>query len=250
MYQPKTQTCAEQTGINISLPGPIDRITDKPASSAADHLNSRGFTLIEIMIAIVILGMVLSTVYVAYSGTMKIVQEMEYESNIYKMARTTLDRLIRDLTSIQQVGGVYKLQAETGTIGNHAFGSVIFPSAAHLAFDENEMDGSMAQIGYFVEEDEGGGNFSLRRSDLLNLSSTKEKSKSGGYVICRNINSLNFKFYDSNGKDYDSWDSASNTNAQKGKVPLAVQIEISLVNTYNMEKPFLFMTKVFLPGRQ
>ena len=166
------------------------------------------------------------------------------------MARTTLDRLIRDLTSIQRVGGVYKLYAEKEARGNHEFGSLIFPSAAHLAFDENEMDGSLAQIGYFVEEDEGGGNFSLRRSDLLNISSTKEKSKSGGYVICRSINSLNFKFYDSNGKEFDSWDSISNMDVQKGKVPVAIQIEISLVNIYNMEKPFLFMTKVFLPGRQ
>jgi general secretion pathway protein J len=202
------------------------------------------------MIAIVILGMVLSTVYVAYSGTMKLVHEMEDESNIYKMARTTLDRLIRDLTSMQQVGGVYKLYAEKEARGNHQFGSLIFPSASHLAFAENEIDGSLAQIGYFVEEDEDRGSFSLRRSDLLDMSSTKEKSKSGGYVICRNIDSLNFKFYDVNGKEYDSWDSTSSQTGQKDKVPVAVQIEISLVNINNKEKPFLFMTKVFLPGRQ
>jgi general secretion pathway protein J len=215
----------------------------------AAHLSSHGFTLIEIMIAILILGMVLSTVYVAYSGTMRIVQEMEYESNIYKMARTTLDRLIRDLTSIQQVNGFYKLQAETGAIGRHAFGALIFPSASHLAFAENEIDGSFAQIGYYVEEDQNSGEFSLRRSDLLDLSSTKEKSKSGGYVICRNIDSLNLKFYDVNGKDYDSWDSTSSQNMQKGKLPVTVQIELSLVNANNKEKPFLFMTKVSLPGK-
>jgi general secretion pathway protein J len=212
-------------------------------------LSTCGFTLIEIMIAILILGMVLSTVYVAYSGTMKIVQEMEYESNIYKMARTTLDRFIRDLTSIQQVNGVYKLQAETGSIGRHSFGTLIFPSASHLAFAENEIDGSFAQIGYYVEEDQSSGEFSLRRSDLLDLNSTKEKSKSGGYVICRNIDSLIFKFYDANGKDYDSWDSTSNLDMQKGKLPVTVQIELSLVNVNNKEKPFLFMTKVSLPGR-
>ena len=223
------------------------KIHTRPKKAA--HLRTRGFTLIEIMIAILILGMVLSTVYVAYSGTMKIVQEMEYESNIYKMARTTLDRLIRDLTSIQQVNSVYKLQAETGAIGRHAFGTLIFPSAAHLAFNENEIDGSFAQIGYYVEEDQSSGEFSLRRSDLLDLNSTKEKSKSGGYVICRNIDSLIFKFYDINGKDYDSWDSTSSLDLQKGKLPVTVQIELSLVNESNKEKPFLFMTKVSLPGR-
>ena len=90
-----------------------DRI--KKASSGifpVHPASQRGFTLIEIMVAVFILGLVLSTVYAAYSGTMTLVREMEYENNVYKTARTALDRIMRDLSSVQPVGGALKVQAE------------------------------------------------------------------------------------------------------------------------------------------
>lgn len=210
---------------------------------------SRGFTLIEIMIAILILGLVLSTVYAAYSGTMKIVQEVAYENNVYHMARTALDRLIRDLTSISPVNGAFEIRAEKIVLADHKFDSIFFGSAAHLAFSENETEGSAALIGYFVKEDAGSGAFSLRRSDLSYNRAAKEKNMNGGYVICRNIDSLIFKFYDSKGNEYASWDSSSNIAEQKGKAPTAIQIELSLANAANKEKPYKFMTKVFIPAK-
>jgi general secretion pathway protein J len=211
--------------------------------------NSRGFTLIEILLAIVILGMVLSAVYAAYSGTMKIVQELEYENNVYKMARVTMDRIIRDLSSVQAVIGVYEFKADRETKSNHEWGALFFRSAAHLAFSENEIDGTLALIGYYAQEDQGGESFSLIRSDLTGTQATKEKSKNSGYVICQNIDSLVFKFYDINGKEYDSWDSTSNMETQKGKAPTAIKVELGLVNINNKEKPYKFMTKIFLPAR-
>jgi general secretion pathway protein J len=225
-----------------------DRIRAVPAGIFSGfHSRSRGFTLIEIMIAVFILGLVLSTIYAAYSGTMTLVQEMEYENNVYRMARTTMDRLIRDLSSVQPAGGVFKLQAEKELSGNHEFHSLFFSSAAHLAFAENEIDGGNAQIGYFVEEDTGGG-YSLRRSDLLNYQTTKEKSKSSSYLICPNVDSLIFKFYDVNGKEYDSWDSSSSSSEQKNKAPAAIKIELNIANLNNKEAPYKFMTKIFLPA--
>jgi type II secretory pathway pseudopilin PulG len=205
--------------------------------------------LIEILLAIVILGMVLSAVYAAYSGTMRIVQEMEYENNLYKMARVTMDRIIRDLSSVQSVGGVYEFRSDKETKSNREWESLFFRSAAHLAFSENEIDGSLALIGYFVQEGQDGNGFTLIRSDLTGTQATKEKSKTSGYVICQNIDSLIFKFYDISGKEYDSWDSTSKIDAQKGKAPTAIQVQLGLVNINNREKPYKFMTKIFLPAK-
>jgi prepilin-type N-terminal cleavage/methylation domain-containing protein len=41
---------------------------------------NKGFTLIEILLAIFILGIVLSTVYVSYTGTFRIIRETEYDA--------------------------------------------------------------------------------------------------------------------------------------------------------------------------
>jgi general secretion pathway protein J len=210
-------------------------------------LRSRGFTLIEIMLAVFILGLVLSTIYAAYSGTMTLVQDMEYENSVYRNARIAMDRIIRDLSSLQPSGGAFKLQAEKQMATNHEFFSLFFSAAAHLAFSEKEIDGANAQIGYFVEEDTNGG-YSLRRSDLLNYQATKEKSKNSSYLLCPNIDSLILKFYDVNGKEFDSWDSVSGSSDQKNKAPAAIRVELNVANIKNKEASYKFMTKIFLPA--
>jgi hypothetical protein len=134
-------------------------------------------------------------------------------------------------------------------MNNREWGSLYFRSASHLAFSENEIDGGVALIGYYVQEDQGGESFSLIRSDLTGTQATKEKSKNSGYIICHNIDSLIFTFYDVNGKEYDSWDTAANTDVQKGKSPTAIEVQLSLVNVNDKEKPFKFMTKIFLPAK-
>ena len=218
--------------------------------SIKNNIRPKGFTLVEILIAILILGIVLSTVYAAYSSTMKNVRDIEYQNNLYKMARTTMDRMIKDLSSLQPYADSFDLRADKQTLSNHEFYSLSFWSAAHLAFAENEGDGSPAAITYYVEEDEGGNSFSLRRADLAGSKPSKEKNISGGFVVCQNVDSWRLRFYDATGRETESWDSSSYSADQKGKAPVAVKIELALVNLNNKETPYRFMTKVFLPVRK
>jgi general secretion pathway protein J len=226
-----------------------DAVFTVPAPAAQNYFRQKGFTLIEVLLAVFILGLVLSTVWAAYSGTMTLVKEMEYENNVYGMAREAMDRMIRDLSSLQQVKGAFNLQAQKEFISRREFYSLFFFSASHLAFTENEIDGTSARIGYFVEEDAGGGSFSLRRSDLQDLKAATEKSRSQSYIICRNVETFVLKFYDMNGREYDYWDSASTTNEQQNKAPSAIKIELNMANFYDKEKPYKFMTKIFLPAK-
>ena len=220
---------------------------DKPIKQ---NIRSKGFTLVEIMIAILILGLVLSTVYVAYSSTMKNVRDIEYQNNLYRMARTAIDRMIKDLSSLQMSGGSFDLRAEKKTISNREFYSLSFWSASHLAFGENEGEGLPAAISYYVVEDEGQGSISLWRSDIAGAKPSKERKISGGFVVCQNVDSLSLNFYDSAGKELESWDSSSFSADQKDRAPAAVKIELALVNLNEKEKPYKFMTKVFLPVKK
>ena len=114
-----------------------------------------GFTLVEILIAIFILGMVLATVYASYNGILKTTHQMEEEGNIYKMARTSLDRMVKDLSSLQPAANNFDLRAEKKTLSNREFYSLSFWSASHLAFGENEGEGRPAAISYYVQEADG-----------------------------------------------------------------------------------------------
>lgn len=210
---------------------------------------SRGFTLLEILIAIFILGVVLSTVYAAYSGTLKVIKELSEESRAYKMARITLDRMSRDISATQRYGPGFVFQSETRRIGSREFGTMFMWSAAHLVFEEDALPGSPASITYFVREDKDG-SFSLWRSDVAGPKPSKEKNTDSGVIICQNLQALNLKFYDEGGHENGVWDTASFSAQQKDKPPMFVQMELILANTQNAEKPFKFMTKLFLPVRK
>ena len=95
-------------------------MSDRPA---VHHCCSRGFTLLEILIAIFILSVVLTTIFAAYSGTLTVIKELDDDSRAYQMARITLDRMSRDLSSLQRFGEDFILQAEK-SIGDREFGSM------------------------------------------------------------------------------------------------------------------------------
>jgi len=214
------------------------------------NIRDRGFTLIEILIAIFILGLVLATVYASYSGILKTSHQMEEEGNIYKMARTSMDRMIKDLSSLQSSSGSFDFRAEKITLSNREFYSLSFWSAAHLAFGENEGEGYPATISYYVQEDEGGDSFSLWRSDIPGAKPSAEQNISGGFLVCQNVDSWSLRFYDPTGTELESWDTSLSSAEQKGKAPAAVKIELGLVNLNDKEKPYKFMTKVFLPVKK
>lgn len=217
--------------------------------SSLRHHPSRGFTLLEILIAISILSVVLTTVYAAYSGTLKVISELDEDSRAYQMARITLDRMSRDLSSLQRFEDGFVLRSKKNAIGSREFGSLILWSAAHLAFEENELSGSPATVAYFVRENKGGG-FSLWRSDRAGARPSPDQAETDGMIICEDLQALNLKFYDETGQEFDAWDSASVQTAQRGRPPALVQIELIMASVRDAEKPYRFTTRVFLPVRR
>jgi prepilin-type N-terminal cleavage/methylation domain-containing protein len=208
-----------------------------------------GFTLVEILIAIFILVLVMTTVYVSYSGILKTAHQMEEERDIYKMARTSMDRITKDLSSLQPSAGTFDLRVEKNKFNDREFHSISFWSASHLDFGGNE-EGRPAAISYYGKENEDGKSFSLWRADVFASKPDNTKITGGGFIICKNLDTFRLTFYDSAGGETDLWDSSSTGGNQTGKAPAAIQIELFLVNLNDQEKPYKFMTKVFLPVKK
>lgn len=55
-----------------------------------------------------------------------------------------------------------------------------------------------------------------------------------------------FRFY-REGSEYEDWDSLSQEAAMSGKVPDRITVELWLVNRTDQDRPFPFMTAVFIP---
>ena len=210
--------------------------------------NRKGFTLIEILIAIFILAIVLSTVYAAYRGTFRIIDETERDGEIYEMARGTMLRLIKDLSAITPAGGTVKFVSRVSEMAGPNFMELAFISRSHLSWVENESPGTVAEIGYYVDQSGPEGSFRLMRRDVSNMVVGTAGQPVPGFVICEGLYSVTYKFIDTLGQAHDTWDSLAGATNERNKVPNLVSIELKLVNPRDKERPYRFVTKVFLPA--
>jgi general secretion pathway protein J len=207
----------------------------------------RGFTLVEILIAIFILGIVMSTVYASYTGTFRIIRETQGDAEIYGMARNALDRMVRDLQSAARWRGAFTFLTNSVTLGKRDFLRLTFRSAAHVTFSEREVPGGISVIEYRVEEGTEKEGYVLIRGDNLYRDPGKAEPIPGGYILCDRVDALTYLFYDEAGKEYQSWDSGSQTEAQRNRAPTGVLIRLSIVNAADKERPYRFTTRVRIP---
>ncbi|MDP2268641.1 MAG: prepilin-type N-terminal cleavage/methylation domain-containing protein, partial [Deltaproteobacteria bacterium] len=210
--------------------------------------NRRGFTLLEILIAVFILATVLSTVYAAYRGTFRIISDSEREGEIYGMARNTMLRIIKDLTAVTTAGGKFKFVSRASETAGANFMEIAFTSRAHLSWADNESSGTRAEISYYVDQEGPEGGVRLLRRDVPDAQAGTEGQERSGFVICEGLYSLAYKFTDSSGQEHDSWDSTAGATTEKNKIPTLAAVELKLVNPQDKERPYIFTTKVFLPA--
>jgi general secretion pathway protein J len=209
--------------------------------------NKRGFTILEILIAVFILTTVLSTVYAAYRGTFRIMKDSERDEAAYGMARNTLQRLLKDLATVTSTGGAYKFVSRPSEVPAADFTDLTFLARAHLGWTETELSGTPAEITYAVVED-GEGGYRLMRRDIPAAQAASDGSTPPSFVLCEGLYSLKYKFTGSDGQEHDIWDSTAEGAGAKNKSPVQVAIELKLANPQDQEKPYTFFTRAFLPA--
>ncbi len=220
--------------------------------------NRFGFTLMEILIAMFIFAIVLSTIYTSYTGTFRIVGETEYQADIYGMARIALERMYEDLESVYTVNPkssksdddsaqAFEFVGADKEIEGRSADSLHFISRAHLVFSGQEQSSGTAEIGYYVDENNETEDLVLYRTDSPAFQEKPEEG-TGGLVLCDSLVSVNFTYYDDEGEEHDNWDSTS--DAFKDKIPRMVSIMLEFENSSDPEAPFKFLTKVAFPVGQ
>ncbi|MDY6971168.1 MAG: type II secretion system protein [Thermodesulfobacteriota bacterium] len=207
--------------------------------------NPKGFTLLEILIAICILAVILSTIFTSYTGTFRITEHAESQAEIYGMARVALQRIRDDLESvyISTIPPSLFMGKDQEVQGASA-DTLRFLSRSHVILDEGEEDPGIAEIIYYVREDDEKDGLILYRSDTPQFAHAPE-DYSGGMVLCDTLFSVDFKYYDSYGEAYERWDSAG--EGREYALPSRVSIFLAFLDRSNPEVPMKFMTGVALP---
>lgn len=202
-----------------------------------------GFTLVEVLVAILIVAVVLSTIYASYSGTFKISKSSEYSEKVYDMMRVTADRMIQDLESLTPQKNSYELNLSASEASSDS-GQLEFISSAGLSYTDGRSTAN-ARIRYYLTKDAEGEGYSLWRSDSASINTVKEGSAPKGFLLCNRLKSVKYEVFDQTGMQFDTWSSMS----RSGKAPASISVSFEFLNESPDREPYKFMTRIAIPAR-
>jgi general secretion pathway protein J len=193
----------------------------------------RGFTLLELLVAISILAMVSVLIYGAFSAMRRTKEGLERIQDRYREGRIAMQRVTRELSSAYLTlhlpldqSLIVVNTAFIGTRGNPA-DRVDFNAFANTRRDRNAHESDQAEISYY-----GSSNPDAGGTDLVRRVSTRpdhEPGKGGRVeVLATDIDLFELEYLDpQTGLWTETWDSTQ-TVGQPNRLPYQVRITLVL----------------------
>ncbi|MBM4360346.1 MAG: prepilin-type N-terminal cleavage/methylation domain-containing protein [Deltaproteobacteria bacterium] len=194
----------------------------------------RGFTLIEVLVAIGIIALIALLIYSAFSGMSRSRTNMIAVTDRYQAGRAAMQRMAREFSSAYMSGhkNFFRLQnqPQTGLIGKQGKPDrVDFTSFSHLRLQENRHESDQTEIAYYCARRRDTGTLDLvrRATRLVDSDMTK-----GGVVeiMAEDVVDLELRYLDPVTNEWQTgWDSTQ-AAAQFGRLPAQIWITLSLAN--------------------
>jgi len=187
------------------------------------------------MLAMLVLGMVVSMVSLSLSGSIRAIDATSEQGEIYYRAQVAMERISEDLTS-----AVLPENVE-------------FISMAHLVFDSENGQPGMGIIGYAVRPDKNDEQqLVLLRSDVLYRPTEEQEKRDDDvepFLLCDRLRAVRFSFIARNGEELEIWDTRAGEGDEEveRRLPAAVSCRLEFWINQDEETSITFETTVILP---
>jgi type II secretion system protein J len=196
--------------------------------------NHRGFTLLEIVIAIGLSSFLLLTVYMAYFGINRSIDSASEGQDAIETGRLLTELIKQDLRGISPNQKYQLISKIVQTMEKEPDHRIDFVTTSYLG--ANPM--GLSEVGYFIYKTEDNKKVFMRRESK----EVRDDVREGGTVceLSRIVSSFNLSFY--NGTDWvEEWDSKST-----GKLPKQVKILVTVTDEKGYQRKFV--TDETIPG--
>ena len=191
----------------------------------ATGYSSRGFTLLEVLVASAILSTVLAILYGVFSQTLTSKRIAEERSTLSRTARVVLLRMGEDLqASFPFAPENARFIGETRRTSAFPQASLSFMSFANAQLTNVGREGDWSEIAYDLVPDPLAPTlWQLVRRVHLNSEPTRYEPEEEVLPLLSRVQGLRFRFFDGR-----TWSEEWGQDRTRGRVPQAVEVEIML----------------------
>ena len=190
------------------------------------HARSKGFTLLEVLVAATMTALLAGTLYATLSIAFKARRNATEEVANFRRAELAADFICAELRSAVVPNGIlagtFMGTDGTGVAGRESDTVSFYRTADATDQDVGKSDIMLVELA--CEPSSRGADMDLVRRVRRNLLAQIVYDMPGE-VLCRNVLALNFRYFD--GMSWlDSWDSTTVENS----LPLAVEVDLTLAD--------------------
>jgi general secretion pathway protein J len=203
----------------------------------------RGFTLIEVMLALALMAFVTSLLWGTFAQTARVKKHVERAQDRTHTVRVALMRMSREIemayVSASEVIGVQDRRTMFSGTSHGDFDELRFSWFGHQRLRADAAEGDTALVHYFTAPDpDDSMAINLMRRETRRLEPKDPQLIRGEtYLLCPDISRLKFAYYDYKQKDWrEDWD----TVKADGQPYLPTQVRISLTVLDERGRPITF----------
>ena len=189
------------------------------ANTARTAISGAGFTLLEIVVAIFIFAVVITTIFGSFRAVFSSADAVGGDVAVMASARTCLARMATDLESafvadypryrqpdFDDPPDPYQIKGDSTDLEGTSFSRLQFTTLAHLVLNRDPRTG-IARVIYYADQlpDDS---LVLRRADDLFPFPEFEKSTDDP-ILCDGLVDFKLAYGDEEGETSDAWDSES-----------------------------------------
>lgn len=211
----------------------------------SQHPNSQqpaGFTLIEILLALVMFAMIAGVIFAAFAAVMDGVEKGRQSAEFYRVGRGALQRMTQEISAAvgPDVDPRAKLEGEKDKAAARRRDRITFVTIPYRRFTAKVPEDELCSISYYVAEDAQGRSALFRTEDCI----LEEEQQEGGAVLALTdlAVGLDIVYYDAEG-EHDSWPPDGSK-----ELPCLVRVALTLRDAREHERVFFTTVPLLMRG--